>query len=235
MAGPSSYQTLAHFAVEQQRIVQSKHRSVDLVLRGPRSVSDVSLTPLIASHVVRTHLYRPSPTHAGLPTPLPQRPATTSQVLLFHLTNHYALIFGLREWCPSSSSGCRTAAPGADFGPRNNDTGYVGRGNGQAFQRRESEAEETLVVTASEASASCVDAVHTGGGAVGRSKGGGGSRSSKSGGSVATARWKRQILTARRGQRPTAWMDFEDVRKILLGWEGYKIMAVEIGKKGAPR
>lgn len=65
------------------------------------------------------------------------------QVLLFHLTNHYALIFAVREWWS------------ADRGQH-----------------------------------------------------------------------VRQILTARRGQRPTAWIDFEEARDIMLGWEGYKIMAI---------
>jgi len=37
----------------------------------------------------------------------------------------------------------------------------------------------------------------------------------------------RQVLTARKGQRPTAWIDFEDLRSILCGWEGYKLMLLE--------
>lgn len=36
----------------------------------------------------------------------------------------------------------------------------------------------------------------------------------------------RQLLAARKGQRPTAWIDFEEARDIMLGWEGYKIMAI---------
>lgn len=63
-------------------------------------------------------------------------------VLLFHLTNHYALIFGMRDW----------------IGP-----------DGEPV---------------------------------------------------------RQILTTRRGQRPNAWLDFAEVRKIMLKWSGYKIIRV---------
>eukprot|EP01064_Diplonema_japonicum_P028015 TRINITY_DN4219_c1_g2_i1.p1 TRINITY_DN4219_c1_g2~~TRINITY_DN4219_c1_g2_i1.p1 ORF type:complete len:415 (+),score=103.43 TRINITY_DN4219_c1_g2_i1:28-1245(+) len=36
----------------------------------------------------------------------------------------------------------------------------------------------------------------------------------------------REILTARKGQRPSAWISFTDVRSILLSWGGYKIMQV---------
>lgn len=36
----------------------------------------------------------------------------------------------------------------------------------------------------------------------------------------------RQILTARKGQRPSAWLDFGEVREVMLGWDGYKIMCV---------
>lgn len=39
-------------------------------------------------------------------------------------------------------------------------------------------------------------------------------------------RHHRQILTARKGQRPTAWIDFLEVREVLLSWEGYKIMLI---------
>lgn len=32
---------------------------------------------------------------------------------------------------------------------------------------------------------------------------------------------RRQVLTAKRGQRPTAWLDFDEVRRILITWTGY--------------
>ena len=64
-------------------------------------------------------------------------------VLLFHLKNHYALIFALREWT-SSSTGER----------------------------------------------------------------------------------RLEMLTARKGQRPTAWITFHEARQTMLGWEGYKILAL---------
>eukprot|EP00756_Hemistasia_phaeocysticola_P031368 Hpha_TRINITY_DN16349_c4_g1::TRINITY_DN16349_c4_g1_i1::g.61408::m.61408 len=34
----------------------------------------------------------------------------------------------------------------------------------------------------------------------------------------------RQLLTARRGQRPAAWINFSDARSVMLKWAGYKIM-----------
>lgn len=66
-----------------------------------------------------------------------------NEALLFHLKNHYALVFACREW--------------------------VDAGSGEAV---------------------------------------------------------RQLLTARRGQRPTAWMDFAEAREVMLGWDGYKMMAL---------
>lgn len=36
----------------------------------------------------------------------------------------------------------------------------------------------------------------------------------------------RQLLTTRRGQRPTAWIDFAEARDVMLGWEGYKMIAI---------
>jgi len=38
------------------------------------------------------------------------------------------------------------------------------------------------------------------------------------------AKATRQMLTARKGQRPTAWIDFDEAREQMLAWEGYKIL-----------
>ncbi len=67
----------------------------------------------------------------------------SNEVLLFHLKNHYALIFAAREWVDDRSGQC-----------------------------------------------------------------------------------VRQVLTARKGQRPSAWVDFSEVREVMLGWDGYKIIAI---------
>mmetsp|Transcript_18048 Transcript_18048/g.30318 ORF Transcript_18048/g.30318 Transcript_18048/m.30318 type:complete len:502 (+) Transcript_18048:29-1534(+) len=91
-----------------------------------------------------------------------------NEVLLFHLKNHYALIFALREWVITGSDSSSSS------GNDDDGTGTVPGGGGGC---------SATVVT-------------------------------------------RQLLTARKGQRPVAWMDFDEARQVMLGWDGYKIMAI---------
>jgi hypothetical protein len=79
-------------------------------------------------------------------------------VIIFHLKNHFALVFALREWDetvpdPASSGDASAAAP-------------------------------PVAVT------------------------------------------RRQLLTARKGQRPSAWIDWEEARQTMLGWAGYAMFSV---------
>lgn len=43
----------------------------------------------------------------------------------------------------------------------------------------------------------------------------------------ASGRLQRQILTARKRQKPSAWLDFEEVRETILGSSGYQVMILE--------
>lgn len=38
---------------------------------------------------------------------------------------------------------------------------------------------------------------------------------------------RRQILTARKGQKPSVWMEFDEARAIMVGWSGYHILSIE--------
>jgi hypothetical protein len=37
----------------------------------------------------------------------------------------------------------------------------------------------------------------------------------------------RQVLTARKGQRPSAWIDWKELRSTYIGWAGYKLMTIQ--------
>ncbi|OQR84491.1 hypothetical protein ACHHYP_20664 [Achlya hypogyna] len=37
----------------------------------------------------------------------------------------------------------------------------------------------------------------------------------------------RQVLTSRKGQRPSAWLDWAEVYAVLLGWSGYRVLAFQ--------
>lgn len=79
-----------------------------------------------------------------------------STVLIYHLKNHYALVFAMREWQEPPM--------------------HSGEG----------------------------DHVHS------------------------TPRQCREILTARRGQRPSTWISLDEVYATLCAWDGYKIISVSI-------
>ncbi len=36
----------------------------------------------------------------------------------------------------------------------------------------------------------------------------------------------RQLLSARKGQRPSAWIDFDEARQTMIGWAGYGIVSI---------
>jgi len=38
---------------------------------------------------------------------------------------------------------------------------------------------------------------------------------------------RRQILTARKGQRPTVWLDYDEAHSIMVSWSGYHILQVQ--------
>jgi hypothetical protein len=102
-------------------------------------------------------------------------------VILFHLKNHYALVFALREWTTATPH--PHAHPVAEAGP-----------------------ESASATTASTDGTPAQEV--------------------KGEGVAGTGCVRRQILTARKGQRPTAWMDFEEVRETMLLWAGYKMIAI---------
>lgn len=134
--------------------------------------------------------------------------------VIFHLKNHYALIFALREWEEEpahSLMGCASIS-----GPSAPPSATPAAG----LEGEESQLGAESQGPPADASAAPTEAAAMPGGPTGGT------------GVEATAcssdrrRRVRQLLTARRGQRPTVWMDFEEAVKTMLGWEGYKMIQV---------
>ena len=105
--------------------------------------------------------------------------------LIFHLKNHYALIYALRE--QTDHTPAPTHVPTGTTGTETGGDSVV-EGGGE-------EDEMTADVP--------------------------GQR---------RRRRRREILTARRGQRPTTWIPWEEARETMLRWTGYGIMAVQLTK-----
>ena len=116
---------------------------------------------------------------------------TPPQVLIFHLTNHYALIFALREWRST-------------YGPK--------VGHNDASTGASCRVDATLPAPDEDTQS-----------AYGES----GPPNTRQHVGCAEGGWTRQILTARKGQRPTSWINFEEAREIMLAWDGYKILVTK--------
>ena len=42
----------------------------------------------------------------------------------------------------------------------------------------------------------------------------------------------RELLTARKGQRPSAWVTWQEVRSLMLKWDQHALIAVTMGTDG---
>ena len=114
-------------------------------------------------------------------------------VLIFHLTNHYALVYALREWADPETG--KPAASQAAFQPASATHCRRHRHRGLVLRQRPRRR--------------CPHRLP-------------GHVDTRTVGEVC-----RQILTTRRGQRPTVWIDWTEVRSTIIKWTGYKLLAVE--------
>ena len=130
-------------------------------------------------------------------------------MLVFHLSNHFSLVFALREWVePPVASFAAVPCDATIYSDTTEgEGGEVLDGNG-------------------------IDGCRNGHRDTSKNSGKMSSNSKNCNGDDTSSRNKRKIhrelLCARRGQRPTNWMDFTEARAIMLGWEGYKILALSV-------
>uniref|UniRef100_A0A0G4FUP3 Uncharacterized protein n=1 Tax=Chromera velia CCMP2878 TaxID=1169474 RepID=A0A0G4FUP3_9ALVE len=127
--------------------------------------------------------------------------ARPNSQILFHLTNHYALIFGWREWVDTEPCAIQPGLSSLSLSQG---------GTAPVTQRGESVA---LAATSSSlASGFPPLSVPTSSSASSR------------------VVLRREILTARRGQRPSAWIEFEECCQVVAKWAGYAMILVERSK-----
>ena len=180
--------------------------------------------------------------------------------MLFHLKNHYALIFAAREWVETTYEEVEVEDDGSKGGD-----GSVGRAgskedacNAEVASCEGGAKDGNTLDSKAMAKEGALEGVVVGGGgaagagleAASEEKGGeeklaeakesveskeeeasadakGGAEEGVATRRVAKTVMVRQILTSRRGQRPSAWIDFAEARKTMVGWDGYKIMLIK--------
>lgn len=159
--------------------------------------------------------------------------------LIYHLKNHYALVYATREWVRTEADLVAASAAHAELV-----AAYDAQQAALALKKGEEEAAAKEAIAAVVTLTAAVD-----GDAAARSAlvdaapasvpppmtapetaSAAKAKLLKAPGPAPT-RVVRQMLSSRRGQRPKSWIDWEEVHALFLKWTGHKIMVIR--NKGA--
>lgn len=136
--------------------------------------------------------------------------------LVFHLKNHYALVYALREWVEDivdeAEKGQVEEGKEGPVAATSGSTDVESKSGGQESPADGAEAKMTV----EEVVVNSNDELLPPGAPV-----------SPPAPPPRRGHVVRQLLTSRRGQRPSAWVNFDDARETMLGWDGYKLLLVE--------
>mmetsp|Transcript_36495 Transcript_36495/g.114398 ORF Transcript_36495/g.114398 Transcript_36495/m.114398 type:complete len:194 (-) Transcript_36495:187-768(-) len=146
---------------------------------------------------------------------------TRDAALIFHLKNHYAIIYALREWEETVLE--EPSAPEGDDGtlPPSPELAEPAGPAAPAAPPVPAGATETE------------SAAGGGGDAAARVSDTAGPSSGEAAPPAASTpprprrKVVRQLLTARKGQRPSVWIDFSEAIATMCRWDGHKIMLVK--------